>query len=177
MIPNISLARVIGIGASCFYHSQDSILYVVQPAIDYENDEMVNYIFRFQDNGSSAERSPAINSWHFGFWAHDNSEGRIYAHLDGFNIPNHSVISNNYGDHWAEEDLPMNPKTGVPGENVGECFRTENLFIEDEWYNVLYSTSDSWESWDISFVVENWNISDYAICFGQQNGHLIRVHL
>ena len=153
--------------SSLLYNPGDSTLYI-DVLTEYED----HYIFRIKEGGSRIKRSGAIDDYDFLLKVHDNIPGRLYGF---FSRPFRVMVSENSGDTWSDIDVPFLGGIKAPGENPGECFAKGFCQINDERVSALFSTTDSWESWDTSYVCDNWESHDYRISFGLNNGHMWRV--
>ena len=153
--------------SSLLYNPGDSTLYI-SVETEYSN----QYIYRFGNGGSRIERSRAIDDLSLRLQLHDNLPGRLYGF---FNRPYRIMVSENAGDDWSTIDVPFLGGISSAGENPGEGFAEGSYQIDDEWIGALFSTTDSWESWDTSYVCDNWESHDYRISFGLNNGHMWRV--
>jgi len=176
-------AQIIGLDPEAFYHPGDSTVYLSRPEVfnPYEGNEG-SLIFRLKNLGRTIERSPFfLDSIGIDFATHDNMAGHFYVIWE-FGAPSRNLETSNGGDSWKSTNLPVDSflggLLGAPGENPGESFLVGRINRDSLGYggtDVLYSTTDSWQTWDTNYVMDNWNSHDFFVCFGQRNGQLIRI--
>ena len=171
----LAIAGIIGMNNGVFYNPSDSTIYYLRHAFDPWSQSETVYIFRFKDHASRVERSNIVPDSIFPFKVHDNTPG----HIIGIS-PGGGVETFDGGDNWTSIELPSTNinRPASPGERAGEAFLVGLISIDTlnaGGLSVLYSTQDSWQTWDTNYVVGGWNTSDFDICFGQKNGQLIRV--
>lgn len=151
------------------YNPADSTLYIVEftPELGHNC-----YVYRFKEGGSEIDQSRPIESTYWIPLMHDNIPGRLYG---SFIEPYRVMVTEDGGDSWEEIEVPFTGSGGAAGENRGESFHTGRVEIGENRRRVVFSSTNSWESWDTNFVAENWNEHDFAVSFGQGNGLLRRV--
>ncbi|MDP8238223.1 MAG: T9SS type A sorting domain-containing protein [Candidatus Hatepunaea meridiana] len=160
-----------------FYNPADSTIYFAIDGVRWwEDDSKFIYIFRLKDEAHSIERTSDLVAQD-SFWIewpeihmnHDNIEGRLYS-----GRVDHWIVSEDGGNNWSEAEGPQNVTLSMARENPGESFRKGRILVEERIRSELYSSSDSWESWDTSNVADNWNTFDNLVFFTKRNGCLIR---
>ncbi len=85
-----------------------------------------------------------------------------------------NVVSGDGGDSWSEIELPAILGSSSPRENEGESYIIGGYNDGQQWRDILYSTTDSWDSWDTLFIDDWCNAYDHIILFTTRNGHIIR---
>ncbi len=171
------LGEIISVTDLIFYHPSDSTIYFVVDGIRWwDDDSPFSYLFRLKDEAHRIARSSDFKQMMISpdyLITHNNIGNRIYGSRFVLMEGNQWLVSEDAGDNWEELNIPY---YGInsPGGNPGESFLTGYLHNGERYRSILYSTTDSWNSWDTSYVVENWNSHDNVILFTRQNGHLIR---